>query len=85
MGTILIDELRGLSLVQPRIAMQLMKVMGQQSVNTYLKFKSAMLLKQPKMLEQLIPVFGFDYLSATELRWEEDSEAVRDGAKVRFW
>lgn len=35
-----------------------MRVVGQCSVNNLLKHKAAMLLKQPKMLEQLIPVFG---------------------------
>ena len=38
--------------------MQLMRVVGQCSVNNLLKQKAAMLLKQPKMLKQLIPVFG---------------------------
>ena len=38
--------------------MQLMRVVGQGSVNNLLKLQATMLLKQPKMLEQFIPVFG---------------------------
>jgi hypothetical protein len=44
--------------------MQLMRVVGQGSVNNLLKLQATMLLKQPKMLEQLIPVFGLAKVSA---------------------
>jgi len=47
-----------------QIAMQLMRVVGQGSVNNFLKLRATMLLKQPKMLEQLIPVFGLAKVSA---------------------
>ena len=47
-----------------QIAMQLMRVVGQGSVNNLLKLRATMLLKQPKMLEQLIPVFGLAKVSA---------------------
>lgn len=38
--------------------MQLMRVVGQGSVNTFLKYRATMLLKQSNMLAQLVPVFG---------------------------
>lgn len=50
-----------------QIAMQLMRVVGQGSVNNFLNFRATTLLKQPKMLEQLIPVFGLVKVSDSRL------------------
>ena len=84
MATILMEELRDLSLSNPRVAMQLMKVMGQQSVNTYLKFRAAMLLKQPNVLNELIPLQSFTRAipAETDAAWQSFIEDMRTDYEV---